>query len=179
MAAFGHAGPGEPEARAGGRRVPLAATFETTSRLVYPGDAVYDAACDGSRMVEVSGVGTSSEFGLLKDRQAHCLGAPDFSNDVVRIPVTQGAFRLTDLLGRTVTGEYRGTLVQTFNGGFNELGPTGQWIIEGEACVSGGTRFDSIVDDCAVGRWAPVRGLQNLTSQQTTVFLDQTVGVKR
>ncbi len=39
-----------------GRRVPLQVTLETTSRLVYPGDATYDAGCDGSPMAEVMGV---------------------------------------------------------------------------------------------------------------------------
>jgi hypothetical protein len=172
-------GPSRPfVAPPAGRRVPFQVTLETTSRRIYAGDALYDAACNGAVMLDVVGVGTSAEFGLLQDHQAHCLGEPDYG-DPVTIPAVQGSFRLTDGRGRTITGQYRGRLVQTFNAWLGELGPTGQWLIEGEACVSGGTRFASIVDDCAAGRYAPVRGFQNMTAQQATIFLDQTLGVMR
>ena len=61
IGAFRHDGPAESDSKAGGRRTPLAAPCQATSRLVYAGDAVGDAACDGSRMVTVSGAGASSK----------------------------------------------------------------------------------------------------------------------
>lgn len=161
-----------------GRRVPLQVTLETTSRLVYPGDATYDAGCDGSPMAEVMGVGASTEFGVLKTRQALCLGGTDYSGDLATIPV-QGAFKLTDARGRTIIGQLRGRFQQTFSGGMGEVTPWGLWILEGDACVSGGTRFDGIADDCAAGRSAPFRGFENFNVPQATLFFDQTLGVTR
>jgi hypothetical protein len=161
-----------------GRRIPLRATLETTSHLVYSGDAAYDAGCAGAPMADVIGVGNAQEFGLVRARQAHCLGTPDFTADPVTIPIGPGSFKLTDGRGRTITGHYRGRLVQTFNAGFNELGPTGVWLIDGEACVSGGTIADHIVDDCTAGRYSPMKGIQNLDTQQATLFLDQTFGAR-
>lgn len=164
--------------RFGGRRLPLRATLQVTTQVLYPGDPNYDAGCGSAPMAEFVGVGTGAELGVLNDHQIHCLGATDFSTDPITIPLGPGSFKFTDARGRTLVGHYRGKLVQTFAGYLGEMGPQGSWLLEGEACVSGGTIADRIVDDCAANRYAPIKGMQNLTMQQATLFFDQTFGAR-
>ncbi len=167
------------------RRVPFRATLETTGGMVQDGQPGYDADCAGAPMASIVGVGASDLLGVLWLRQTHCLGVPDKSTDPATIPFSNGKFELIDARGKTVKGQYRGRLVATFNVMFDELGPMpGHWLIQGQACVSGGDRYARIVDDCAQGKYAPTRGFFDMTmgifdlaTGRAQVFLDQTIGV--
>jgi hypothetical protein len=177
-AAQGKPGSAEGDHYRFARRVPFAATLMTTLQTVFPGADGYNDACAGSPMHTLVGAGTSELFGLVWVRQSHCIGASEATPEgVTTIPITGGTFELVDTKGKTILGQYRGRLVGTFNAGFHELGPFGHWLIQGQACVSGGTRYAGIVDDCTAGKSAPVRGFANLTTLDATLFLDQTFGV--
>jgi hypothetical protein len=59
--------------------------------------------------------------------------------------------------------------------------PQGAWVIEGLVCISGGTVFRNIVNDCAGSRFFPARGITILNpftgdTNEATLFLDQTIG---
>lgn len=160
------------------RRIDFGATLTTTSYLVYPGTDGYDEACGGRAMTSMVGAGASNLLGVLWVRQTHCLGVLETTADgTMVIPITGGSFEAVDARGKTVTGKYRGRLVPTPNAGMGEIVPYGTWLIQGSACVNGGTRFPKIVDDCAADKYAPIRGIADLNALQTTVFMDQTLGV--
>jgi hypothetical protein len=160
------------------RRVDFGATVTTTSYLVYPGTEGYDEGCAGRPMTTMVGAGTSSLLGVLWVRQSHCLGALESPVEGPGvIPLAGGRFEFVDARGKTVLGQYRGRLVATPNAGMGEVVPYGAWLIQGAACVSGGTRYPRIVDDCAADKYAPVRGAMNLNSLEATLFLDQTIGL--
>jgi hypothetical protein len=165
-------------------RVPFKATFAVTGHVIFPGAPGYldyTNQCYGAAPVQViQGVGDASYLGLFTDTQSHCLGLPDATG----LPFFNGHFTFTSPQGRTLSGEYHGQLTPTITSTFpdkNNPAPGGSWIIEGMVCVSGGTVFRGIVDDCAAGRFTPARGISllNGADSQGTLYLDQTIGVRR
>jgi hypothetical protein len=159
-----------------GEREPFAATVQTTVSAVFPGSPGYDASllarCHGGPALKIAGAGDASFLGVITDEQSNCQGANG--------QFTDGVFRFTDAHGRTIIGQYSGRLVPTFNADLSTVPPTGAFVVFGQACISGGTRFAHITDDCAAHRYSPVRGLTNIRIDGTgdaVIFLQQTIGV--
>jgi hypothetical protein len=178
LAQFNRPAPAPADHREGARRVPFAASLNLTIYSVFDGWPEYDIRCAGANMSQGVGAGASGLFGLVWARASHCLGSLEATPEgVSAFPFTEGRFELVDTRGRTVVGQYRGRLLETFNGHTSEWGPTGHWLVQGNACVSGGTRYAHIVDDCAAGRFAPMNGLVNFDTMDGKLHFDQTIGV--
>jgi hypothetical protein len=166
-------------------RVPFKASFAVAGRLIFFGTADYTQQyldrCHMAPVNLIEGVGDASFIGVMSDVQSHCLGTQDPS-DPTALPFFGGLFTFTNPEGRTVTGEYRGRLVPTNTSIPPTMGPPqGGWIIEGMVCISGGTVFRHIENDCAANRFFPARGITILNpltgdTNQSTLFLDQTIG---
>ncbi len=174
-------------------RLPFQATLQTTSKLILPvipdgtpspppnpeywDNADFVSRCDGAPVLDVRGAGNATLLGALFDSQVHCVGLPQPAGDGVKIPFFNGEFTFTDGLGRTITGRYFGQLVSTITshlpGGPTDA-PTGSWLVEGNLCISGGN-YARIVDDCAANRYAPARGITNLSTGDAAIFIDQTI----
>jgi len=141
---------------------------QVASRIVGPGDPLHPARCAGPAAI-LGGAGLTSLLGLLTAEQSHCLNA-DGSFD-------RGRFVFTATDGRTISGRYYGQIVPAVAPPPDQ--PPSNGIILGSVCIQGGTAFDHIVDDCAAGRYAPARGVLNLTTGDGTIFLDYTLRVRQ
>jgi hypothetical protein len=121
-------------------------------------------------LLQVVGAGETTLLGPVIVRQSHCVRADN--------SVFAGRFTFTDARGRTLSGRYFARLVPTINSKFPPPVPGGPWLIKGSVCISGGLG-GRIRNDCADGRYAPARGITNLTTGDGTVFLDQTIRIDR
>jgi hypothetical protein len=147
------------------RRKPFKATLQTTTRLAPQTDGAA-IRCAPAPALEVVGAGQATFLGAVFDEQSHCLGPAGQFFD--------GKFTLTDSSGRTIAGEYSGTLIPTFNSRFTAP-PGGSWLVRGNVCISGGTRFRNIKNDCAAGRFGSAVGITNLDNGDATIFLDLSI----
>jgi hypothetical protein len=141
---------------------------ELASRIVLPGDPLHPARCQGAAVI-LGGAGLTSLLGQFVAEQSHCLNEDGSFN--------QGRFVFTAPDGRTIRGRYYGQIVPALPPPPNQ--PPGSGVILGKVCVSAGTAFRDIVNDCAANRYAPARGLLNLTTGDGTIFLDYALGVRR
>ena len=141
---------------------------QLASRIVLPGDPLHPDRCAGPAAI-LGGAGLTTLLGQFVGQQSHCLN-PDGSFD-------QGQFVFTATDGRTIRGRYYGQIVPAVAPPPNELPTSG--VILGSVCVQGGTAFSHIVNDCAAQRYAPARGVLNLTTGDGTIFLDYALGVRR
>jgi hypothetical protein len=177
-----------------GLRLPFAAQATLSGKVILPNPAdpaytPYSSQCLGQAPVQViQGAGDSPDLGLFTDVQSHCLSLPEadpLRPGKVILPFFGGIFTFTNADGRTVTGQYEGELRETDTSTAPSSAaapPTGGWIIEGRICVSGGTLFKNIVNDCKAGRWFDARGLTILdpltgNANLATLFLHQTIGI--
>lgn len=179
------------EDRGAGFRIPFEAQASLTGKVILPSDpnyAPYTSQCLGAPVQVIQGAGDSPDLGLFTDVQSHCLGlqeADPLRPGKVVIPFFAGVFTFTNSHGKTITGQYQGQLRETdtsIPAASATAPPTGGWIIEGRVCVSGGTVFRSIVDDCNAARWFDARGLTILdpltgNDNLATLLLHQTIGV--
>jgi hypothetical protein len=176
-------------------RLPFEAQASLSGRVILPNPsgpayAPYVSQCLGGQapVQVIQGAGDSPDLGLFTDVQTHCLGLPEadpLRPGKVVLPFFGGVFTFTNSDGRTVTGQYNGQLRETDTSTpppSATAPPTGGWIIEGRVCISGGTLFKNIVDDCKAGRWFDARGLTILdpltgNTNLATLFLHQTIGI--
>jgi hypothetical protein len=183
------------EDRGAGLRLPFKAQAALSGKVILPNpaDPAYAphlSQCLGGQAPAqvIQGAGDSPDLGLFTDVQSHCLGLPEpdrLRPGKVVLPFFAGVFTFTNSDGRTISGQYQGQLRETDTSvppASATAPPTGGWIIEGLVCVSGGTLFRNIVDDCKAGRWFDARGLTILdplttNANLTTLVLDQTIGV--
>ena len=146
------------------------AHLQTTSRVVPPPPG----RCNDQPglpsvvgLLEVIGAGDATFLGPVVTEQSHCLRADG--------SFFGGVFTLTNADGRTIRGRYFGHLEPTFNSIFPPPAPAGTWLINGNVCISGGSRGD-IDNDCPPNRYEPARGITNLSTGDATIFLDQRIG---
>jgi hypothetical protein len=166
-------------------RVPFKASFAVAGRVVLYGTTDYTQQdldrCHMAPVDLIEGAGDASYLGVMSDIQSHCLGAQD-PNAPDTLPFFGGVFTFTNAQGRTLTGEYHGRLAPTNTSIPPTMGPPqGAWIIEGQVCISGGTLFRHIENDCKANRFFPALGITILNpltgdTNQSTLFLDQTIG---
>jgi len=166
-------------------RVPFKAAFAVTGRVILYCTPDYTQQdldrCHMAPVDLIEGAGDALHLGVMSDVQSHCLGAQDPSAPAT-LPFFGGLFAFTNAQGQTVTGEYHGRLVPTNTSIPPTMGPPqGAWIIEGVVCVSGGTLFRHIENDCKANRFFPARGITILNpltgdTNESTLFLDQTIG---
>ncbi len=173
---------------ADGLRFPFVASLQGAGRVVAAGDAGYTAdymaRCGGAPMLETEAAGQTSLLGVVDDFQTHCLGLPVMVNGQIdHLPFFNGQFRFTDTRGRFIEGRYEGKLTPTVASrpppGPPPTPPTGTWIVEGQVCISGASPQLRIADDCAAGRWFPARGISDPLAGTATIYLNQTLGVRR
>jgi hypothetical protein len=183
------------ENHSAGLRLPFAAQATLSGKVIPPNPAdpayaPYFSQCLGGQapVQVIQGAGDSPDLGLFSDIQSHCLGLPEadpLRPGKVVLPFFGGVFTFTNTEGRIVTGQYEGQLRETDTSNppaSATAPPTGGWIIEGRVCVSGGTLFKNMVDDCKAGRWFAARGLTILdpltgNANLATLFLHQTIGI--
>ena len=178
-----------------GLRLPFVAQAALSGKVILPNPAdpaytpYFSQYLGGRAPVQViQAAGDAADLGPFTHVQSHCLSAP--AADPLRpgkvvLPFFGDVFTFTNTDGRTVTGQYEGQLreTDTSNPPLSPTAPsTGGWIIEGRVCVSGGTLFKNLVDDCKAGRWFAARGqtiLDPLTGNASlaTLFLHQTIGI--
>jgi hypothetical protein len=183
------------ENQGAGLRLPFAAQATLSGKVILPNPAdpaytPYLSQCLGGQapVQVIQGAGDSLDLGLFTDVQSHCLSPP--AADPLRpgkmvLPFFGGVFTFTNIDGRTVAGQYQGQLRETDTSNppaSATAPPTGGWIIEGRVCISGGTLFKNIVDDCKAGRWFAARGLTILdplagNTNLATLLLNQTIGI--
>ncbi len=183
------------EDRGKGRRLPFEAQATLSGKVILPNPAdpayiPHISQCLGGQapVQVIQGAGDSPQLGLFTDVQSHCLGLPEA--DPLRpgklvFPFFGGVFTFTNSNGQTISGQYQGQLRETDTSvapASAAAPPTGGWVIEGQVCISGGTLFKQVVDDCKAGRWFDARGLTILdplagNNNLATLFLHQTVGV--
>jgi hypothetical protein len=122
-------------------------------------------------VLEIVGGGDASLLGPIVDEQSNCLRAD--------LSFFSGRFTFKNAAGDTITGQYFGQLVPTFNAAIPSSGPpAGVWLILGNACIAqASTR--QIHDDCADGRFQPARGITNLSTGDGSIYLDQVVAFDR
>jgi hypothetical protein len=123
-------------------------------------------------VAEIQGAGDIDILGQIFVQQSHCVRADG--------SFFSGVFRFTNRSNSFIEGRYFGASVPTFNSKFppNAL-PFGPFLVEGNACVSGGN-VGQIDDDCQVGRYFPARGFLALSIDGTgdaSIFIDQTIGI--
>jgi hypothetical protein len=169
-------------------RVPFKASFAVAGRVIFYGSPDYTQQyldrCHMAPVNLIQGAGDASYLGTMTDVQSHCLGTQDPTAPNA-LPFFGGAFIFTSPDGRTITGEYHGRLVPTNTSIPPTMGPPqGAWIIEGLVCISGGTVFRNIVNDCVANLFFPARGITILNpltgdTNESTLFLDQTIGMAR
>jgi hypothetical protein len=165
-------------------RVPFKASFTVAGRVIFYGSPdyaqLYLDRCHMAPVDVIQGAGDASYLGTMTDVQSHCLGDPA---DPSSLPFFAGAFTFTNPAGKTITGEYHGQLVPTNTSIPPTMGPPqGAWIIEGLVCISGGTIFRNIANDCAANLFFSARGITILNpltgdTNESTLFLDQTIGI--
>lgn len=166
-------------------RVPFKASFAVAGRVIFIGTPDYTQQyldrCHMAPVDLIEGAGDASFLGTMTDVQSHCLGNQD-PTDPSALPFLGGVFTFTNPDGRTITGEYHGRLVPTYSSIPPTMGPPqGAWIIEGMVCISGGTVFRHVANDCAANLFFPARGLTILNpltgdTNASTLYLDQTIG---
>jgi hypothetical protein len=182
----------------GMERLPFRATFSVASVVnppVPPGLNI-DRCGSPAPVQVVQGAGVASYLGVFTDAQSHCLGLPGPQPPCEAVPVgtlpfSGGEFTFTNPNDKNILGKYCGYLAPTESSSFKNGLPVGAWIIHGMVCVSGGTVFRNVVDDCMAGRYFPARGITLLnpvidkdstaTTDGTnpgTLFLEQTIGVR-
>jgi hypothetical protein len=147
------------------------AHLQTTSRLVEPPLERCSDQPGLPRVVgllEVVGAGDATFLGPVVVEQSHCVRADG--------SFFGGVFTLTNADGRTIQGRYFGHLEPTFNSTFPPPAPGGPWLINGNVCISGGSR-SGIDNDCPPDRYEPAQGITNLSTGDATIFLDQTIGI--
>jgi len=169
-------------------RAPFKASFAVAGRVIFYGSPDYTQRdldrCHMAPVNLIQGAGDASFLGTMTDVQSHCLGAQDPIAPST-LPFFNGAFTFTNPAGQTITGEYHGRLSPTNTSIPPTMGPPqGAWIIEGLVCISGGTVFRNIVNDCAANLYFPARGITILNpftgdTNESTLFLDQTIGMAR
>jgi hypothetical protein len=158
----------DDERDTGARRRPWSGHAQLASRIVVPGDPLHPTRCDGPAAI-LGGAGLTNLLGQFLGQQSHCLNQ-DGSFD-------KGHFVFTATDGRTIRGQYYGRIVPAVPPPPDQ--PPTSGLILGSVCVQGGTAFDHIVNDCAAHRYAPARGVLNLTTGDGTIFLDYALGVRR
>ena len=150
-------------------RVPWKGQAQSASAVVTPGNPLYPDRCDGRPAAVAAGAGLTTLLGQFLVQQSHCLGDNGGFD--------AGEFTFTTIGGRTVHGQYSGQLVPAFPPPPGALPASG--VIHGRVCVSGGTAFPGIVDDCAAGRYSPALGILNLVTGDGTIFIDYGLGLRR
>lgn len=166
-------------------RAPFKASLAVAGRVIFFGTTEYTQQyldrCHMAPVNLIQGAGDVSFLGVIADTQSHCLGTQDPTAPNT-LPFFGGVFTFTNPAGQTVTGEYHGRLVPTNTSIPPTMGPPqGAWVIEGLVCISGGTVFRNIVNDCAASRFFPARGITILNpltgdTNEATLYLDQTIG---
>jgi hypothetical protein len=166
-------------------RLPFKTSLAVAGRVIFYGTPGYTQQyfdrCHGAPVNVIQGGGDASFLGAITDVQSHCLGAQDPTAPST-LPFIGGVFTFTNAAGKNITGEYHGRLVPTNTSIPPTIGPPqGAWIIEGLACISGGTVLRNIVNDCTASRFFPARGITILNpftgdTNEATLFLDQTIG---
>jgi hypothetical protein len=175
-------------------RVAFQAAASLTGKVILPDPGnpdylPYADRCQGAPVQVIQGAGDSPLLGLFTDVQSHCLGSPlsdpQHPGKFV-LPFFNGVFTFTNSSGHTIKGAYKGQLRQTDTSSpppNPSTPPAGAWVVDGRVCVSGGSLFNDIVNDCTTGRYFDATGLTNLDPftdnvNLTTLFLHQTIGLK-
>jgi hypothetical protein len=141
---------------------------QLASRIVLPNDPAHPVRCAGPAAI-IGGAGLTNLLGQFLAQQSHCLNE-DGSFD-------QGQFVFTATDGGTIRGRYYGRIVPAVAPSPDQ--PPTNFVFLGSVCVQGGTAFNHIVNDCAAQRYAPARGMLNVTTGDATLFLDYPLGVRR